>query len=305
MCDEVLEALAIRENGIYIDCTYGRGGHTAAILRRLSDEGRVLAIDKDRQAAASGEQHAREDERLEMIHGDFDAIGRLAGLRNLVGKVDGIVFDLGVSSPQLDDPDRGFSFMREGPLDMRMDTTKGEPASAWLARARESEIKRVLREYGEERFAGRIARAIVRARDEAPIMTTRQLAEIVRRSQPKSDPGQHPATRSFLAIRIHLNEELTRLGRALDGAVPVLRPGGRLVVLSFHSLEDRIVKRFMRSASRETVIHPEMPVAPERFEPRLRVLGKPRRPGAEECRLNPRARSALMRVAEKLPVCKS
>jgi 16S rRNA (cytosine1402-N4)-methyltransferase len=298
LLEEVLEALVLQRDGTYIDCTFGRGGHTASILGRLGSASRVLAIDRDPAAVEAGWALAAGDSRLELIHGDFACIGSIAEVRGLGGKVDGILFDLGVSLPQLRDAARGFSFSVDGPLDMRIDPTSGAPASEWLARAGEREIEYTLREFGEERYARRIARAIVAERRNSPIRTTGRLAEIVTRHQPRRDHRQHPATRVFQAIRIRVNDELRRLESALRAAVDVLRPTGRLVVVSFHSLEDRIVKRFMRAAAGRNA--PDGPTAGEGFEGRLRIVCKPVRPGESETRRNPRARSAIMRVAEKV-----
>ncbi len=305
--DEVLEALRVRENGIYLDATVGRGGHAAALLARLGLRGRLIALDRDPAAIAAVRARFGGDPRVSLHHAPFSRLGEIVARAGLSGNVDGILFDLGVSSPQLGDPARGFSFREEGPLDMRMDPNTGAPASAWVACASAAQIERVLREYGEERYARRIAHAIVRARRQAPITTTTRLAEIIRRAVPAAarEPGQDPATRSFQAIRIHINRELEELAAALPQAVAALAPGGRLVVVSFHSLEDRLVKHFMRaeSAGRERL--PErLPVtaaeAARRARARLKCLGKPVRPSSEELRRNPRARSAILRVAERL-----
>jgi 16S rRNA (cytosine1402-N4)-methyltransferase len=305
--DEVLEALRVREGGIYVDATVGGGGHAAALLARLGPRGRLLALDRDPQAVAAVRARFGDDPRVHIHHAAFSRLGEIVAGEGLTGKVDGILFDLGVSSPQLDEAARGFSFRTEGPLDMRMDPQSGEPASAWIARAAAQEIERVLREYGEERYARRIARAIVRARAEAPITTTTRLAAIVRGALPASaarEPGQDPATRSFQAIRIYVNRELEELAAALPQAVAALAPGGRLAVVSFHSLEDRLVKRFMRAEAAGERLPEKLPVTAAevacRARPRLRCLGKPVRPSAAECQRNPRARSAVLRVAERL-----
>jgi 16S rRNA (cytosine1402-N4)-methyltransferase len=296
LLEETLAALRIREDRTYVDGTFGRGGHSAAILARLGLRGRLFALDQDPAAIA---HRAFADPRLELIHGRFSTM-RSALAKRGISHVAGVLLDLGVSSPQLDDPARGFSFQREGPLDMRMDTTRGESAADWLARAGEDEIREVIRDYGEERFAQSIARAIVAARDGESIRTTRQLAEIVGRAVRTREPGQHPATRTFQALRIHVNQELEELALTLPEAAELLERGGRLAVISFHSLEDRIVKRFIRDESTGDRLPKSVPVRAADIPPaRLRAIGKPVRPGEAEVRRNPRARSAVLRVAEK------
>ena len=299
LLEEALQALDVRPDGVYVDATYGRGGHARGILTRLSAQGRVLALDRDPQACAAARMEFAGDARFSITKGSFSMLGEMIDGRGLTGRVDGILFDLGVSSPQLDDPRRGFSFRQDGPLDMRMDPETGESAAAWLKRAPEPELERVIREYGEERFARRVARTIVRARAEHPIETTFQLADIVRRAVPTRERGKDPATRTFQAIRIFVNRELEELERALPQAVRTLAPRGRLVAISFHSLEDRLVKRFMRAEAKGGETPPDLPFAPAAFAPRLRLLGKPVRPGAQEERDNPRARSAVLRAAER------
>jgi 16S rRNA (cytosine1402-N4)-methyltransferase len=296
--EEAVAALNIQADGLYVDATFGRGGHTRAILARLGPEGRVLAMDRDPEALMSGHEQFAGEARLTMVHRPFSMLGQSVEERGWRGRVNGILFDLGVSSPQLDEPARGFSFVREGPLDMRMDPTRGESAADWLARATEQEIADVLYTLGEERYARRIARAIVRARDENPITTTRQLAAIVTGAVPTRERGKDPATRSFQAIRLHVNRELDELREALPQAVAALAPGGRLVVISFHSLEDRIVKHFMRREEKGEELPPDLPVRAIEIHSRLCTVGKAVRPGEAEMARNPRARSAVMRVAE-------
>ncbi len=293
LLEEVLEVLDVRAQGRYVDATYGRGGHARAILARLGPEGRLLVLDRDPEAVAHARAQLGADPRVDVAHASFARLGELLDACGWRGRVDGVLMDLGVSSPQLEDPARGFSFLREGPLDMRMDPAAGESAAEWLARAPEREIARVLRDYGEERYARRIARAIVRAR---PLRTTRELAEVVAAAVPRREPGRHPATRTFQAIRIHVNRELEALRAGLEQAVEALAPGGRIAVISFHSLEDRIVKRFLRARARPAPPAPGLPAPP----PTLRLLGRPRRPGEAEVAANPRARSAVLRAAERL-----
>ena len=300
LLEESVDALAIRPDGIYVDATFGRGGHTALMLERLGPEGRLLAIDKDPQAIEAARSRFAGEPRLRLHHGSFAELGEFVEGCGLMGQVDGVLMDLGVSSPQLDDASRGFSFMREGPLDMRMDSSRGESAAQWLARAKEGEIAKVLKEYGEERFSKRIARAIVAAREESEITTTAQLAALVAAAVPVKEKDKHPATRSFQAIRIFVNGELDDLRACLDQVVDVLQRGGRLAVISFHSLEDRIVKRFMRDQARGDDFPLGLPVTADQLKPRLKIVGKAIRPGAEEVAANPRARSSVLRVAEKL-----
>jgi 16S rRNA (cytosine1402-N4)-methyltransferase len=295
---EAVAALNIRSNGIYVDATFGRGGHARAILEQLGPDGRLLALDRDPQAVASAKRQFADEVRLTIVHGPFSMLGSAVAERGWRGRVNGILFDLGVSSPQLDDPGRGFSFRTEGPLDMRMDTTRGESAADWLTRAEEHEIADVLFHLGEERYARRIARAIVRVRAETPILTTKQLAEIVAGAVPTRERSKDPATRSFQAIRLYINRELDELRETLPQAMEVLAPHGRLVVISFHSLEDRIVKQFMRAQEKGMELPPDLPVRHVEIHSRLKVIGKPVRAGEEEVRRNPRARSAVLRVAE-------
>jgi 16S rRNA (cytosine1402-N4)-methyltransferase len=295
---EAVELLVTDRSGFYVDATFGRGGHTRAILERLDARARLLAIDRDPAAIASGREQFAADARVCFEHARFDQLDDLLARHGASRGVDGLLLDLGVSSPQLDEAARGFSFMVDGPLDMRMDPSCGISAAQWIARATGTEIERVLREYGEERFARRIAAAIVRERAVQPIETTARLSDIVTRANPAWEKNKHPATRSFQAIRIFINEELEALQRVLDQGERALKPGGRLVVISFHSLEDRIAKRFIRDRSRPA----QMPGLPPAHQARLRRIGKSIRPGEDELRSNPRARSAVMRVAEKLAV---
>ena len=302
MLEQVLRELLVREGGVYLDCTFGRGGHSTRILERLGAEGRLLALDRDLGAVRSDQAQAlQRDTRFELMHSCFSGLEQVVEAKGWVGKVAGVLMDLGVSSPQLDDPDRGFSFMKDGPLDMRMDESAEMNAAQWLAQSTEREIVRVLFEYGEERFARRIAAAIVKQRIEQAIVTTRQLAELIETVVPVREKHKHPATRSFQAIRIAVNQELEELKEALQQSIRVLRPGGRLVVISFHSLEDRVVKRLIRDESRGQYKPGKLPVPEGGGLPlRLRRIGKAHRPSRKEITMNPRARSAVMRVAEKI-----
>ncbi len=299
LCEEAIAALNIRPDGIYMDATFGRGGHTRAILARLGPEGRLLALDRDPQAADEAEREWAHDVRFTFVRRPFSMLGKTIEERGMHKRVNGILFDLGVSSPQLDEALRGFSFLRDGPLDMRMDPTHGESAADWLARAGEDEIADVLFELGEERYARRIARVIVRERANTPIVTTTQLAGIVAGAVPTRERSKDPATRSFQAIRLHINRELDELRAALPQAVAALAPGGRLAVISFHSLEDRIVKRFLRAEEKGPELPLDLPVRASEVATQLRVVGRPQRAGEAEVKRNPRARSAVLRVAEK------
>ncbi|MGH8495336.1 MAG: 16S rRNA (cytosine(1402)-N(4))-methyltransferase RsmH [Gammaproteobacteria bacterium] len=296
---EVLEGLEVRNDGAYLDATYGRGGHSGAILGRLGPSGRLLAIDRDPEAVAAARQRFGEDARFSIALGSFGRMRAVAAEAGFERQFDGILLDLGVSSPQLDDPARGFSFLRDGPLDMRMNPDAGQSAADWLATASERDIAHVLRTLGEERFARRIARAILAARAETPIVRTVQLAEIVARAVPTREKGQHPATRSFQAIRLFINRELDELAAGLEQAVERLAPAGRLCVIAFHSLEDRIVKRYLRNQSRVPPEFAGLPEIPPAARPRLAKLRRPVRPSAAEIARNPRARSAILRVAER------
>jgi len=294
---EAVDALAIRADGVYVDGTFGRGGHSRAILERLGPAGRLIAFDRDPAAIASGQGIG--DARLTLVHSAFSVLDEALGQLG-VDLVDGVLLDLGVSSPQLDDAARGMSFRFDAPLDMRMDTSRGQTAADWLADATVGQITEVIRDYGEERFAHAIAKAIAAARAGGAVATTGQLAALVEKAVRTREPGQHPATRTFQALRIFINQELEELTRVLPDCVSRLRPGGRLAVISFHSLEDRIVKRFMRDASRPPVLPRRLPVrAADLPAPRLRLVGKAVRPGEVEVAANPRARSAVMRVAER------
>ena len=294
---EAVAALAIRSAGTYLDATFGRGGHSRAILDALGPQGRLVALDRDPAAIAAGATMT--DPRFTLVHSAFSAFDAvLDGLG--IATLDGMLLDLGVSSPQLDTPERGMGFRFDAPLDMRMDTTQGETAADFLARASQADIERVIRDYGEERFAHAIAKALVAARGEHGVSTTGQLAALVAKVVRTREPGQHPATRSFQALRIHVNRELEELSLTLPRAVERLAPGGRLAVISFHSLEDRIVKRFMRDAAHPPQPPKGIPVrAAELPPPRLHLVGKPVFPGRAEIEANPRARSAVLRVAEK------
>jgi 16S rRNA (cytosine1402-N4)-methyltransferase len=300
LLEEAVSALNIQQDGIYVDATFGRGGHSRAILKRLGNKGSVLAMDRDPMAEEVAQQLADEDRRFHFTRGPFSMLDRLGETRGVTGKVNGVLLDLGVSSPQLDDANRGFSFMRQGPLDMRMDPASGQSAAAWLNQADEKSISQVLKEYGEERHARRIARAIVESRAIAPITTTTQLADIVEQACPGYQDDKHPATRTFQAIRIFINRELEELAAALPRAVDLLAAGGRLVVISFHSLEDRLVKRFLRQQAKGDDFPPDLPVTQDQLQPRLKLVGRDVRAGEAELAANPRARSAVMRVGEKL-----
>ena len=295
---EAVEALAIRPDGIYVDGTFGRGGHSRAILARLGPSGRLIAFDRDPVAVVAGQ--AVQDPRFELVHAPFSDFAAALAERG-VEKVDGVLLDLGVSSPQLDEADRGMSFRFDAPLDMRMDTTRGVTAAEWLAEAPVADITRVLREYGEERFAYEIAKAVVAARAGGHVATTGQLAALVEKTVRTREPGQHPATRTFQALRICVNQELEELSLVLPQVVAALAAGGRLVVISFHSLEDRIVKRFMRDESRPPQLPARLPVrAADLPKPRLGLVGKPVRPSDAEVAANTRSRSAVMRIAERM-----
>jgi len=300
LAGEAFEALAIQADGLYIDATFGRGGHTALILGALGPEGRVLAFDRDPAAIEAGHRRFPDEVRLALVGAPFADIAARVSQLSQGRPVRGILFDLGVSSPQLDDPARGFSFRADGPLDMRMDPTSGEPVSAWLARAGEPEIREVIAKLGEERFARRIAADIVAARSKTPLSSTLQLAELVARAVRKREPGKHPATRTFQALRMHVNDELGQLRRALDAALGLLAVGGRLAVISFHSLEDRMVKQFIQRHSSVDPVYAGLPVIPENFQPRLKRVGGKVRAGEAELERNPRARSSVLRIAEKV-----
>ncbi|MBT0726184.1 16S rRNA (cytosine(1402)-N(4))-methyltransferase RsmH [Rosenbergiella australiborealis] len=300
LLDDAVNGLNIHPDGIYIDGTFGRGGHSRLILSQLGEKGRLVAIDRDPQAIAAAAEI--NDPRFSIIHGPFSQLGDYVEQLGLVGKIDGILLDLGVSSPQLDDAERGFSFMRDGPLDMRMDPSQGESAAQWLMRAAEEDIAFVIKTYGEEKFGKRIARAIVERNRLAPMTRTKELAEVVAAAMPVKDKHKHPATRSFQAIRIWINSELDEIERALTASIKALAPQGRLSIISFHSLEDRLVKRFMRSHSRGVQVPAGVPMTEAQIQAlggrELRALGKSV-PGPAEVAENPRARSSVLRIAER------
>jgi len=297
---ETLAALAPEAGGYYVDATFGRGGHTALILQAVGREGRVLALDRDPQAVAAGAERFPDEMRLTLIQASFADLAALVPAHAHGRPCRGVLFDLGVSSPQLADPSRGFSFRADGPLDMRMDPTRGQPVAAWLARASVDEIREVIATLGEERFARRVAHAIVEARQQHPLERTGELAALVARAVKTREPGKHPATRTFQALRMFVNDELGQLQKGLLGAVDVLAPGGRLAVISFHSLEDRVVKRFIQRESQLDPALADLPVVPPGMQPRLKLVGRKSRPDQAEIKRNPRARSALLRVAEKV-----
>jgi len=297
---EVLTGLSIKPDGVYVDGTFGRGGHAGAILAVLGPQGRLLAMDRDPEAVQSAEQQFGADPRFEIEQGAFTMLSEVVAQRRLQGRVNGLLLDLGVSSPQLDDASRGFSFSADGPLDMRMDPSSGSSASEWLETASEGDIARVLKTYGEERFSRRIARSIVEVRHASPLRTTRQLAELIAAAVPVREKHKHPATRSFQAIRIYINNELDEITAVLGQGCEMLAPHGRMAVISFHSLEDRIVKRFIRDEYRGAQPPQEFPLAGMDYVPRMRPVGKAIRAGEKEVSSNPRARSAVLRVAERL-----
>jgi 16S rRNA (cytosine1402-N4)-methyltransferase len=302
LLNEAVEALSVRADGCYLDGTFGRGGHSRLILQGLGPEGRLLGFDKDPQAIATGQALAAEDGRFVIVQRSFAELGDEVSARGLAGKVSGVLFDLGVSSPQLDDPERGFSFLNDGPLDMRMDPSRGVSAAEFVASAPEEEIARVFKEYGEERFAKRMARAVVLRREEQPFTRTADLAEVLKVANPAWEKGKNPATRAFQGLRIHVNNELGDLETGLDAALEALEVGGRLAVISFHSLEDRIVKLFMRKLAKgeQDNLPRNLPVQHKPFEPKIKLIGKAQFASDAELKANPRSRSAVLRVAEKL-----
>src|ERR1700712_2434041 len=302
LLEEAVEALAVRTDGCYLDGTFGRGGHSRLILKHLGPDGRLLGFDKDPQAIATGQALAAEDGRFVIVQRSFAEMAAVIAEQGLAGKVQGVLMDLGVSSPQLDDPERGFSFMNDGPLDMRMDPTRGVSAAEFIAQAPEEEIARVFKEYGEERFARRMAGAVVARRETQPFERTADLAEVLKVANPAWEKGKNPATRAFQGLRIHVNNELGDLEAGLEAALQALEVGGRLVVISFHSLEDRIVKLFMRKLVKgEADNMPlNLPIRHQAFEPKIKLIGKAQFASDDETRANPRSRSAVMRVAEKL-----
>lgn len=300
LLNEAVVSVLGAADGIYIDATFGRGGHTRHLLAQLGSAAVVLGFDKDPQAIAAGEALASSDARFSVVHESFADVLAVLSAKNLVGKIDGVLADFGVSSPQLDDAERGFSFQHDGPLDMRMDTTRGESAAEWVARVDEVELARVLFEYGEERHSRRIARAILKARAESPITRTKALADIVAAAHPAWERHKHPATRSFQAIRIAINNELGDIQIFLRDALQALKPGGRLAVISFHSLEDRLVKQFFQKEARGDDFPAGLPVTVNMLNPRIKLAGKAISPSAEEIENNPRSRSAHLRVAIKI-----
>ncbi|TWE10787.1 16S rRNA (cytosine1402-N4)-methyltransferase [Pseudomonas sp. AG1028] len=302
LLEEAVAALSLRTDGCYVDGTFGRGGHSRLILERIGPGGRLLGFDKDPLAIATGNTLAAEDGRFVVVQRSFAELADELAVRGLAGQVSGILLDLGVSSPQLDDAERGFSFLNDGPLDMRMDPSRGVSAAQFIATADEDEIARVFKEYGEERFAKRMARAVVARRQEQPFERTADLAQVLTVANPAWEKGKNPATRAFQGLRIHVNNELGDLERGLDAALENLEIGGRLVVISFHSLEDRIVKQFMRKHAKGEMdkLPRDLPIIPKAFEPRLKLIGKPQFASEAELKANPRSRSAVMRVAEKL-----
>jgi len=300
LLQEAIEGLNVKPDGIYIDGTFGRGGHAKLILANLSTRGQLIVIDKDTAAIKIAKKMLEKDKRCHIYHASFNKIDKIVKELKIDKKINGILLDLGVSSPQLEDETRGFSFLRDGPLDMRMDITQSMDAATWLGQTNADELAQVLKTYGEERFAKRIANAIIKARNVAPIKTTKQLADIVAKANPAWEKHKHPATRSFQAIRIFINQELEELQNCLNKALDVLTVGGRLVVISFHSLEDRIVKRFMQKHASGDYLPIGVPVKHEELKPRIKKIGRVIKPSDEELKTNWRARSAKLRIAEKL-----
>lgn len=297
---EVLTQLSIKPDGVYVDATFGRGGHAKAILNILNENGRLFCIDKDPDAILYAKNHFATDIRFSIQQGSYADLKRFLVNHELFGKVDGILFDLGVSSPQLDDASRGFSFMRNGALDMRMDNSKGESAAEWIARVPEKELADILWEYGEERFSRKIAHAIVKARIESPITTTERLSDIIKKAHPAWQKGKNPATQSFQAIRMKINNELADLEQGLAQCVDALAIGGRLCVISFHSLEDRIVKHFMQKEEQGIALPSKLPIKKENTVLTFKRIGRAIKPSRDETENNPRARSAVLRVGEKI-----
>jgi len=304
LLEESVEGLITDPNGIYVDGTFGRGGHSRAILQRLGASGCLIAFDKDPQAIAVGHDLEQEDSRFHIVHNSF---AQMSSVRNVLADlgranhgVDGVLLDLGVSSPQLDEAERGFSFLQNGPLDMRMDNSRGQTAAEWLNSADEENIIFVLREYGEEKFARRMARAVLSERDKTPLATTERFAKIISEANPRWEKGKHPATRAFQAVRIHINQELDDLRLVLDETLGVLATGGRFVVISFHSLEDRMVKRFFRAQSRGKQFPAGLPITEDMLQKTMKTIGKAVKAGEGELQKNVRSRSAVLRIAEKL-----
>ena len=300
LLQEAVENLVKRTDGIYVDGTFGRGGHSALILDKLSTQGKLIAVDKDPQAISFGQKRFPNESRIVFENNSFADLLSLVKSQNLLGKIDGILLDLGVSSPQLDNGERGFSFLQDGPLDMRMDNHQGLTAAQWLIQVEEKELARVIKTYGEEKFARRIAKAIIQAQRQKPIERTLELAKIIANANPAWEKHKHPATRTFQAIRIHINNELKDLEALLNESIEILAVGGRLVIISFHSLEDRIVKRFIRHMEHREDIPRHLPLRQDQIDLRLRSVGKAMKVGELEKGSNIRARSAVMRVAEKI-----
>ena len=300
LLQECLDGLAIKTDGIYIDATFGRGGHSGEILKQLGSNGRLIAFDRDPQAIEAAARFA-DDERFEIVHSAFGDMAEVIEQMGLTQQIDGVLMDLGVSSPQLDDAERGFSFLRDGPLDMRMDTSRGLSAADWLNSADEQDITQVIKEFGEEKFGKRIAHAIVNYRQQQPLARTSELVTIIDQAMPVKDKFKHPATRTFQGIRIYINAELEQLRVGLKAAPGIVRPGGRMAVISFHSLEDRLVKRFMKEQSKGKALPPGLPVTQAEIDADkvLTLIGKAIKPGEEELKHNVRSRSAVLRVAEK------
>lgn len=296
---ESVDGLAIKPGGIYIDGTFGRGGHSRAILDRLGAGGKLIAIDQDPAAIEYANQHFQ-DERFEIVHASFEDLAKICEQRDLIGKIDGVLLDLGVSSPQLDEAERGFSFMHEGPLDMRMNPEVGISAKDWLMEVDEATLAKVLKDYGEEKFARKIARAVSHDAKAGLIQTTKDLADLIGRVMPFKEKHKNPATRSFQAIRIYINRELEVLENVLSASLDVLAKNGRLSIISFHSLEDRIVKRFLREQSTVKDLYPDLPVLITQGEARLKLIGKPIFPGDEELQANRRSRSSVLRIAQSI-----
>lgn len=300
LLQECLDGLAIKPDGIYIDATFGRGGHSGEILKQLGSNGRLIAFDRDPEAIEAAARFA-DDSRFEIVHSAFGDMAEVIEQMGLTHQIDGVLMDLGVSSPQLDDAERGFSFLRDGPLDMRMDTTRGLSAADWLNTADEQDITQVIKEFGEEKFGKRIAHAIANYRQQQPLSRTSELVTIIDQAVPVKDKFKHPATRTFQGIRIYINAELDQLRVGLKAATAILRPGGRMAIISFHSLEDRLVKRFMKEQSKGKALPPGLPVTQAEIDADkvLTLIGKAIKPGEEELKHNVRSRSAVLRVAEK------
>ena len=300
LLNEAITGLNIKKNGIYIDGTFGRGGHSKEILKALDEKGHLFAIDRDLQAIDEIDSEFENDLRFELIKDEMSELKNIVKEKSLSGKIDGVIFDLGVSSPQLDQALRGFSFQKDGPLDMRMDTTKGITAAEWLSSVSEDQLRKVLFQYGEEKFSSRIARNIIKNRNTTSLNTTFDLVNIITQALPKMYFKKHPATKTFQAIRIYINDELSQLESALNASLELLRSGGRLCVISFHSLEDRIVKRFIKNASLESKQYRGLPDVPVEFQPKLKIIGKAVRASIAEIGMNVRSRSAVLRIAERI-----